>query len=189
MTKGHIFILLIKINEEAMKKIGISSLKNEKAPVLSCVMNQETALKKKQNKKEAKELEIKDVTSPLNKDLNTVFNNLIPFNDNANIFYSYLDKNEKFKFTCSKYCKIFSMPVSNIINKPLKSLIGKKAYKLQKTYLCKAYSGSIVTFEYPWEDANKYSHFLRLRYVPVKSENGEVRGIFSFMEELDRKKN
>ena len=103
-------------------------------------------------------------------------------NDGTDTFFSYLDKNEKFQFVSTKYDKIFKKPPEEIIGKNLKSLIGLESYNLQKPYLNRAYSGKEVDFEYPWKDNGIY-RYLRLYYIPNFEVDGEVKGIFSFLEE------
>lgn len=150
---------------EAYKSIGV-------------IVSQEWIKSGEGNKPVVKEIPNRD------HDFDTALNYLRQLHESSSTFFSYLDSEEKFQFISSKYDRIFRMPVSSIIGKPLKTLIGDESYSLQKPYLKRAYSGSTVSFEYPWKDGDKY-RYLKLHYVPDITANGSVKGIFSFLEEVD----
>jgi PAS domain-containing protein len=110
-------------------------------------------------------------------------------NDKSGDFFSYIDKDEKFRLANSRYETIFNKPISEVIGKSLKETIGLQGYNVCKPFVNLALSGRNVQFEYPWEFQPNQYRYLKLEYLPHKNIDGTVVGFFSFIEDVQPKFN
>lgn len=102
------------------------------------------------------------------------------------IFFSYLDKNQRFIYIGNGYSQLFNLPVSKIVGKSLSELLSPSSYEKQKDILEQVYAGKTVEFEYPWEYAPDTYQMLRICYAPDFDRDKKVRGIFSFLQVLEQ---
>jgi len=109
--------------------------------------------------------------------------------DNSSIFFSYLNKEGRFLYISKRYSKLFDLPSQSILGAKLSDLIKKKSYETQKPYLEKAFNGEEVKFAYPWEYKPGSFRMLKLHFIPDFDSKKNVKGIFSFLEELDNNTN
>lgn len=106
----------------------------------------------------------------------------------ADLFISFIDPEERFQLLNKKYETIFNVKAEEVYGQKLLDMIGEQGYKVCKPYIDRALAGEAVKFEYAWLQSNGEYMNLRLQYVPFISEQGQILGFFSYIQDLDSKK-
>ena len=108
--------------------------------------------------------------------------------DNMPARLSYIDNRERFVFVSDSYKKFHGLETEEIVDRPVKDIIGPENYGRQGAHLKQAISGERVLFETVYETRDGEKKWLDISYVPDFDEQGNVRGIFSMSLDRTEKK-
>ncbi len=98
--------------------------------------------------------------------------------DNIPALISYMDPQERYRFSNQVYEDWFGISPKDIIGKTARELIGDQAYAEIRPYINAALSGQKVSYELPLKDKYGKIRHTSISYVPDLTEKGEVNGYF-----------
>lgn len=103
------------------------------------------------------------------------------------VLISYVDENQRYRFSNKGYEHWFGHPREYVEGKHLKQVLGEKAYQAVRPRVEAALSGQLVTFEefIPYRGAGR--RYVRVTYVPDR-QDGRVRGFFALIQDLTARK-
>ena len=99
------------------------------------------------------------------------------FTDALPMLVSYVDENQRYRFSNKGYEHWFGHPREYVEGKHLKQVLGEKAYQAIRRRVEAALSGQLVTFEefIPYRGAGR--RYVRVTYVPDR-QDGSGAGVF-----------
>jgi PAS domain S-box-containing protein len=105
------------------------------------------------------------------------------FTDDLPMLVSYVDENQRYRFSNKGYEHWFGHPREYVEGKHLKQVLGEKAYQAIRRRVEAALSGQLVTFEefIPYRGAGR--RYVRVTYVPDRQKD-RVRGFFALIQDL-----
>ena len=108
-------------------------------------------------------------------------------NDTVPVLISYVGSDLTFKFVNKAYERLFQRKKEEIVGKPVKEIIGEKAYFNIKSQMERALKGESLNFD-ALQDYGKYGKkWMKISYVPDLVK-GEVVGFFVLVEDITRLK-
>lgn len=110
------------------------------------------------------------------------------FTDAMPALFSYIDKNERYRFCNLYFEKFFRQKRDQILGKTVEENLGPDTYRQLKPAIEKALAGENVFYE-QWVDYREAGNaFIRGSMIPDISETGEVEGFFSMVQDMTAKK-
>jgi len=104
--------------------------------------------------------------------------------DNVPALFAYVDRDGRYRFVNKQYEQLFGHSDKEIESMSVSALLGLEGYEKVKPYLDKALAGEPVSFEYELEVPGGSLHVLSTRYVPDRSDQGEVIGLFALSTDI-----
>ena len=101
---------------------------------------------------------------------------------------AYVDAAQCYRLTNKTYEVWFNLPRSNIVGKSLKAVMGEAMYTAMQPYAEQALAGQAVTHERVIMFCHGRERWVRAEYVPDIDPQGQVRGFYSFVEDITRTK-
>ncbi|MBZ0306681.1 MAG: PAS domain S-box protein, partial [Anaerolineae bacterium] len=98
--------------------------------------------------------------------------------DNIPALISYMDTEERYRFSNQVYEEWFGVSPQKIIGKTARELIGGQAYAEIRPYIDAALSGQKVSYELPLRDKDGNLRYTSISYVPDITPSGKVNGYF-----------
>jgi PAS domain S-box-containing protein len=98
------------------------------------------------------------------------------------------DSQVRYRFANRTYEQWFGHPLSEIIGKPVREILGDETYRLVQNYVEAVLSGQTVSFDMlvPLKDAG--DRYLEAMYTPDIGSDGDVRGFFVFAYDITARK-
>lgn len=110
------------------------------------------------------------------------------FSDSMPALFSYIDKDQRYRFCNLHYEKHFRRKRDQIIGKTVKELLGPNTYKQVKPVIDRVLSGETVFYE-QWVDYREAGNtFVRGSFIPDISPSGEVEGYFAMIQDMTARK-
>lgn len=104
--------------------------------------------------------------------------------DNVPAFFSYLDREQRYRFVNKRYEEFFGLSNEEIVGRHIQDLYGPDGYAKIQPYLEKAIAGEPISFEGEWSRRDGKRYYWSAQYVPDRDEQGQVRGLFKLTSDL-----
>ena len=99
------------------------------------------------------------------------------------VLIGYLDKEEKYRFANRAYESWFDTDPKNLLGRPVREVVGEKAYQGVKNYIERALAGERLDFESRMPYREDFVKYIRTSYVPDIRE-GKVAGFFTLVNDI-----
>ena len=99
------------------------------------------------------------------------------------VLIGYLDKEEKYRFANQAYQVWFGRPPEDLLGRPVREVVGEKAYEGVKDYIARALAGERLDFEAKMPYREDLVKYIRTSYVPDVRE-GEVAGFYTLVQDI-----
>ncbi|GGG03625.1 PAS domain-containing protein [Pontibacter amylolyticus] len=99
------------------------------------------------------------------------------------VLIGYLDKEEKYRFTNKAYEAWFPLKASDLLGRPVREVIGEKAYAGVKQYIDRALAGEHLDFESRMPYREDFVKHIHTSYVP-DIRDGEVAGFYTLVQDI-----
>jgi PAS domain S-box-containing protein len=94
----------------------------------------------------------------------------------------YLDKEEKYRFANKAYEAWFNRNPKDLLGRPVREVVGEKAYQGVKKYIDRALAGERLDFESRMPYREDFVKHIHTSYVP-ETRDGEVVGFFTLVND------
>ncbi|MDO1446538.1 PAS domain-containing protein [Rhodocytophaga aerolata] len=99
------------------------------------------------------------------------------------VLIGYLDREEKYRFANKAYTAWFNQQPEELLGRPVREVVGDKAYMGVKTYIDRALAGERLDFEARMPYRDNFVKHIHTSYVPDIRE-GEVVGFFTLVADI-----
>ncbi len=99
------------------------------------------------------------------------------------VLIGYLDKEEKYRFANQAYQAWFGQRPEDLLGRPVREVVGEKAYAGVKGYIARALAGERLDFEAKMLYREDFVKYIRTSYVPDVRE-GEVAGFYTLVQDI-----
>jgi PAS domain S-box-containing protein len=104
--------------------------------------------------------------------------------DNVPAFFSYVDRDRRYRFVNKRYEELFQRPSDQIVGLTMQELLGPEGYAVVQPHLEASLGGQEVSFEYPLAISGGGQHWFSARYVPDRDGQGRVIGLFILLGDV-----
>lgn len=108
--------------------------------------------------------------------------------DSLPALIAYIDSRKRYQFVNGTYSEWFGWQPADLIGKPVREIIGQRAYETVRPYMEQALAGEAVSIHTEIHYRNIGTKFIHLNYVPDRTDDGSVRGFFSLISDLTEMK-
>ena len=105
------------------------------------------------------------------------------YTDNVPAMIAYVDQNYRVQFINKAFERTMRVLREKVIGRPSSEIFTEAEYAIRRPYLRKALEGRRQRFEVSIDRANDHREFEAL-YVPHRSENGNVQGVFVLYQDV-----
>ncbi len=100
---------------------------------------------------------------------------------------SYLDKEQKFRFINKPYESWFERPLSQIIGRDVKDVMGPAMYEARRPFIERAYAGESLSYEadFPRSEGTVQTEIV---HVPHRDPAGRVLGLYTVVMDITARK-
>ncbi|WP_299707989.1 PAS domain-containing sensor histidine kinase [uncultured Pontibacter sp.] len=99
------------------------------------------------------------------------------------VLIGYLDKEEKYRFTNKAYESWFPLKANELLGRPVRDVIGEKAYSGVKQYIDRALAGERLNYESRMPYREDFVKYIYSSYVP-DIRDGEVVGFYTLVHDI-----
>lgn len=103
--------------------------------------------------------------------------------DSLPVLIGYLDKEEKYRFANQAYEAWFNQKPEELLGRPVREVVGEKAYQGVKQYIERALAGERLDFESRMPYREDFVKHIRTSYVP-DFRNGNVAGFYTLVQDI-----
>ncbi|NJN86173.1 MAG: PAS domain-containing protein [Leptolyngbyaceae cyanobacterium SL_7_1] len=100
----------------------------------------------------------------------------------------YVDAEQRYRFVNQAYESWFGLPLSEFYGKPIREVLGDRAYQLVLPYVNQVLSGKRVTFESQLIYSHAGSRHVKATYIPQITEGGKVEGYVTLVSDITEQK-
>ncbi|MDE3744285.1 MULTISPECIES: PAS domain S-box protein [Methylobacterium] len=100
------------------------------------------------------------------------------------VLISFIDKDHVYRFVNRHYETWFGLPAGEILDRPMRDVVGEEVYRARLPFMARALAGEEVTFDalMPYRDgATRQSE---IRYIPRRTADGVLDGIFVMVTDI-----
>ncbi len=108
--------------------------------------------------------------------------------DNVPAFYSRIDGELRYRFVNKRYEEYFGRPVSDIVGKHVKDLMGEANFQQIEPHLMAALAGRPVSFTFPLTTPHRDVRWMDVHYTPDVDENSRITGILVLVNDMTEQK-
>jgi PAS domain S-box-containing protein len=108
--------------------------------------------------------------------------------DSLPALISYVDSEQRYRFNNKAYEEWFGQPVSEIIGRQVREVLGEPTYQRIRPRIEAALSGKTQSYEYELPHRSRGTRYVRAQYVPDFGEYGQVKGIFVLTSDITERK-
>jgi PAS domain S-box-containing protein len=108
--------------------------------------------------------------------------------DSLPALIAYIDHRKRYQFVNRTYSEWFGEEPADMIGKPIKDVVGVRAYRSLKPHIEKALAGKPVSLHAEIPYKNVGTKFVHINYVPDTADDGIVRGVFSLISDFTETK-
>ncbi|PRY10158.1 PAS domain S-box-containing protein [Pontibacter ummariensis] len=99
------------------------------------------------------------------------------------VLIGYLDKEEKYRFANKAYESWFPLKSKELLGRPVREVVGEKAYKGVKEYIDRALAGERLDFDSRMPYREDFVKYIHTSYIPDIQE-GKVAGFFTLVSDV-----
>jgi two-component system, sensor histidine kinase len=99
------------------------------------------------------------------------------------VLIGYLDREEKYRFANQAYQTWFNQNPKNLLGRPVREVVGEKAYAGVSGYIQRALAGERVDFEARMPYRENFTKHIRTSYVPDFQGN-QVQGFYTLVSDI-----
>ncbi|AHM62736.1 sensor protein [Flammeovirgaceae bacterium 311] len=99
------------------------------------------------------------------------------------VLIGYLDKEEKYRFANHAYEAWFDQKPEKLLGRPVREVVGDKAYQGVKQYIDRALAGERLDFESRMPYREDFTRYIRTSYVP-DIQDGVVTGFYTMVNDI-----
>ncbi len=96
----------------------------------------------------------------------------------------YVDTEERYRFNNHAYEQWFGRPVSDVVGRHVREVLGDAVYAVIAPHVRSALSGRLVTFESSLAYRDGKTRYVRATYVPDVGEDGRVSGFVAHVTDI-----
>ena len=100
------------------------------------------------------------------------------------VLISFIDKDHVYRFTNRHYEVWFGRPASEILDRPVREVVGEEVYEARLPYMARALAGEEVTFDALMPYRGGTFRQSEIRYVPRRTSGGAVDGFFVMVADI-----
>jgi len=104
--------------------------------------------------------------------------------DNVPAFFSYVDRDRRYRFVNKQYEKLFHRPADQFVGSTMQDVLGPDGYAVVQPYLDAAFGGDEVSFEYQLPLRDGREQWFSARYMPERDEQGRAVGLFILLADV-----
>ncbi|WP_461489950.1 PAS domain-containing protein [Pontibacter sp. HJ8] len=108
---------------------------------------------------------------------------LLLITDALPVLIGYLDKEEKYRFANKAYEAWFNQNPADLLGRPVREVVGEKAYQGVKGYIARALAGERLNFESRMPYREDFVKYISTSYVP-DIRNGQVEGFYTLVSDV-----
>jgi PAS domain S-box-containing protein len=108
--------------------------------------------------------------------------------DNVPGFFSYIDRDYRYRFVNKAYEKFFDLPADRILGRTLPELMGTNNFEFAKPYLDSALTGQTMSYEYHMTRPDGPGRWMKVHYVPDLTKQGTTQGLFALITDVTASK-
>ncbi|WP_238297390.1 PAS domain-containing protein, partial [Methylobacterium soli] len=99
------------------------------------------------------------------------------------VLISFIDKDHVYRFANRHYETWFGRPASEILDRPVREVVGEEVYAARLPYMARALAGADVTFDAPMPYRAGTTRQSEIRYIPRRT-GGTVDGFFVMVTDI-----
>lgn len=99
------------------------------------------------------------------------------------VLIGYLDKEEKYRFANKAYEEWFPLKAAELLGRPVREIVGEKAYQGVKGYIDRALAGERLSFSAKMPYREDFIKYIHTSYIPDIQE-GEVAGFYTLVSDV-----
>ncbi|WP_259404229.1 PAS domain-containing sensor histidine kinase [Hymenobacter sp. HSC-4F20] len=103
--------------------------------------------------------------------------------DTLPVLIGYLDRERRYQFTNEAYRAWFNQDPAALLGRPVREVVGEKAYAATSGYMDRALAGERLDFEAQMPDREGFTKYIRTSYVP-DVRDGEVVGFYTLVNDI-----
>ena len=105
--------------------------------------------------------------------------------DSLPALIAYVDRERRFRFHNAAYERSLGLEGHELAGRPMVEVLGEPAYRVVEPYVDRALAGESVRFEARIPFRPDRVRHVDVEYVPDRGEDGEVRGFFALINDVD----
>jgi PAS domain S-box-containing protein len=99
------------------------------------------------------------------------------------VLISYVDREQRFRFCNKAYETRFGRPLSEIVGRTCREVMGEEVYEARRPYIERALAGEAVTYRTPFPHPTGRLDTV-VEHMPQRGADGEVLGFFSLVQDV-----
>lgn len=99
------------------------------------------------------------------------------------VLIAYIDTELYFRFNNKAYAEWFDMPLNDIIDRPIKDVLGESGFSTFKEHYHKLFAGQQVTYETTMQFHNNQERYVSISLIPHLRDN-KIVGAFSLISDM-----
>ncbi|TGD82912.1 PAS domain-containing protein [Hymenobacter wooponensis] len=99
------------------------------------------------------------------------------------VLISYVDREHRYQFANQAYETWFRLPAAELVNRPVREILGDEAYERAKGYMERALAGERLDFDVTMPYRHDFIRHIRTSYVP-DVRDGVVAGFYSLVADV-----
>ncbi|WP_375769335.1 PAS domain-containing sensor histidine kinase [Archangium gephyra] len=108
--------------------------------------------------------------------------------DGLPVLVSFIQRDDRYTYVNRGYTEWFKLTREEVLNRPIREVIGQAAYAAVRPYLDRALAGERITFERTMPYERRSTRHIRASYIPQRSSQGEVEGVVALVVDITAEK-
>ncbi|WP_238296716.1 PAS domain S-box protein, partial [Methylobacterium soli] len=100
------------------------------------------------------------------------------------VLISFIDKDHVYRFANRHYEIWFGRLASEILDRPVREVVGEEVYAARLPYMTRALAGEDITFDAPMPYRGGTTRQSEIRYIPRRTASGTVDGFFVMVTDI-----
>ena len=100
------------------------------------------------------------------------------------VLISFIDRDHVYRFVNRRYETWFGRPAGEILDRPVRDVVGEEVYRDRLPFMARALAGEEMAFDATMPYRGGTSRASEIRYIPRRSDDGTVDGIFVLVTDI-----